>query len=173
LEWDNLKAECDIEDVFDVTKRKLEGGLLLTSVGSDGQYNVMTIGWGLVGRLWREPVFMVAVRPSRHTFKLIEETNEFTVNVPSDGMDETVAYCGEVSGRNHDKIQEQGLTLLDGKSVISPIIESCVAHYECKVIGKSMVVPELLSSEVRRTCYASGDYHALYYGRILSILMDK
>jgi flavin reductase (DIM6/NTAB) family NADH-FMN oxidoreductase RutF len=167
-----LKVECDIEEVFDVTIRKLEGGLLLTSVGSDGQYNVMTIGWGLVGRLWGEPVFMVAVRPSRHTFQLLEETNEFTVNVPSDGMDETVAYCGKVSGRDHDKIQERGLTLLDGKSVVSPMIESCVAHYECKVIGKSMVVPELLSSDVQRRCYRSGDYHTLYFGRILSILMN-
>jgi flavin reductase (DIM6/NTAB) family NADH-FMN oxidoreductase RutF len=173
LEWDTLKVECDIEDVFDVTKQNLEGGLLLTTVGSDGQYNIMTIGWGLVGRLWGEPVFMVAVRPSRHTFKLIEETNEFTVNVPSDGMDEIVAYCGEVSGKNHDKIQEQGLTLLKGKSVVSPIIESCVVHYECKVIGKSMVIPELLSSDVRRTCYRSGDYHTLYFGRIQSILMNK
>jgi flavin reductase (DIM6/NTAB) family NADH-FMN oxidoreductase RutF len=61
----------------------------------------MTIGWGLVGRLWREPVFMVAVRPSRHTFKLIEETDVFTVNVPSDGMDATIDYCGTVSGRDH------------------------------------------------------------------------
>jgi flavin reductase (DIM6/NTAB) family NADH-FMN oxidoreductase RutF len=179
LEWNALKVECDIEDVFDVTIRKLESGLLLTSVGSDGQYNVMTIGWGLVGRLWGEPVFMVAVRPSRHTFKLIEETNEFTVNVPSDGMDETVAYCGKAvaycgkaSGRDHDKIQERGLSLLSGKSVVSPMIESCVAHYECKVIGKSIVVPELLSSDVQRRSYRSGDYHTLYFGRILSILMN-
>jgi flavin reductase (DIM6/NTAB) family NADH-FMN oxidoreductase RutF len=174
LRWNTLKVECGIEDVFDATKRNLEGGgLLLTSVGSDGQNNVMTIGWGLVGRLWSKPVFMVAVRPTRHTFKLLEETNEFTVNVPSDDMDETVAYCGKVSGRDHDKIQERGLTLLSGKNVVSSMIESCVAHYECKVIGKSMVVPELLSSDVLGTSYTSGDYHTLYYGLILSILMNR
>ena len=169
-----MKVECSIEDVFNVTKRNLEsGGLLLTSVGSDGQTNIMTIGWGLVGRLWSKPVFMVAVRPSRHTFKLLEETNEFTVNVPSDGMAETVAYCGKVSGRDHDKIQERGLTLLSGKNVVSPMIENCVVHYECKVIGKSMVTPELLSSDVLGTSYKSRDYHTLYYGIILSIFMDK
>jgi len=84
-----LKVDCNLEDVFEVTKRKLQGsGLLVTSVGLDGQHNVMTIGWGLLGRMWRENVFMIAIRPSRHTLKLIEETNEFTVNVPMDSMDE-------------------------------------------------------------------------------------
>jgi flavin reductase (DIM6/NTAB) family NADH-FMN oxidoreductase RutF len=171
--WNALKVECNLEDVFGVTQRKLDGGLLLTTVGSDGQRNVMTIGWGLVGRLWGEPVFMVAVRPSRHTFKLLEETNEFTVNVPSDDMAETVAYCGKVSGRDHNKIQERGLTLQDGKRVTSPIIEQCVAHYECAVIGKSRLVPDELSSDVQRTCYSSGDYHTLYFGKILSLLTNR
>ena len=107
--WNLLKTDCNLEDVFEVTKRKLQSpGLLVTSVGLDGQPNVMTIGWGLVGRMWRENVFMVAIRPSRHTFKLIEETNEFTVNVPADGMDETVAYCGKVSGREYNKFKERG-----------------------------------------------------------------
>ena len=148
-------------------------GLLLTSVGLDGRHNVMTIGWGLVGTLWREPVFMVAVRPSRHTSKLIEETNEFTVNIPADGMDETVAYCGKVSGREHNKFKERELTIMDWRSVKSPIIEECKAHFECKVIGKSKVIPELLSGDVLKTCYPSGNYNTLYFGRRLSILMDK
>lgn len=168
-----MKVECELGDVFEVTKRKLEKGLLLTVVGLDGRYNVMTIGWGLMGRLWRETVFMVAVRPSRHTFKLIEETNEFTVNVPSDDMDETVAYCGTISGRDHDKIEEKELTLMDGKRVKSPIIEGCIAHFECKVIGRSKLVPELLSSDVQKTFYSSKNYHTLYFGKILLILKDE
>lgn len=168
-----MKVECDLEDVLGVTQRKFDGGLLLTTIGSDGRCNVMTIGWGLVGRLWREPVFMVAVRPSRHTFTLLDETPEFTVNVPSDEMAETVAYCGTVSGRDHDKIRERGLTLLDGKRVASPLIDECIAHYECQVIGTSRVVPDLLSTDVRQACYASGDYHTLYYGKILSILQTR
>jgi len=167
-----LKVECGLDDVFEVTTHKLQQGLLLTTVGSDGGYNVMTIGWGLVGRLWREPVFMVAVRPSRHTFQLVEETNVFTVNVPSDGMDATIDFCGTVSGRDHDKIAERGLTALAGRRVRSPILEGCIAHFECSVIGKSRLNPELLSSNVHKTCYASGDYHTLYFGRILSILKD-
>jgi flavin reductase (DIM6/NTAB) family NADH-FMN oxidoreductase RutF len=169
-----LKIECELKDVFEVTNNKLEnGGLLLTSVGSDKSYNVMTIGWGLLGRLWSEPIFMVAVRPSRYTYTLIEETNEFTVNVPADDMDEILAYCGEMSGRDHDKIKEMELVLRDGVRVKSPMIDNCIIHFECRVIGKSQVLPEFLLSDVKKTYYSSGDYHTLYFGRLLSILTNK
>ena len=103
----------------------------------------------------------------------IEETGEFTVNVPAEGMDETVAYCGQVSGREHDKFKERALTMLDGRSVKSPMIEECIAYFECKVIGKSTLIPDLLSEEVLKTGYPSGNYHTLYFGKILSSLMDQ
>ena len=58
-------------------------GLLLGSVGGDGRVNLMTIGWGLIGIVWFKPIFLVAVRKTRYTHKLMEETGVFTVNVPS------------------------------------------------------------------------------------------
>lgn len=169
-----MKVECNLEDVFEVTKRKLEeGGLLLTTVGRDRRYNVMTIGWGLVGRLWREQVFMVAVRPSRYTFTFIEETDTFTVNVPAEGMEKVTAYCGEVSGRDHDKLTELELAVSEGRRVTAPIIDRCIAHFECEVIGKSKLIPELLSPIVQKRHFSSEDYHTLYFGRLLSILKDR
>lgn len=169
-----MKVECDIKDVFEVTYSKLwREGLLLASVGLDGKYNAMAIGWGLIGRVWRDPIFMVAVRPTRYTHKLIEEINEFTVNVPGDCMEEIVNYCGTVSGRDYDKFKEVGLTAEKGKRVKSPIISECIAYYECKVIGKSKVIPDLLSSEVKRRYYLSENYHTLYFGRILSTIIEK
>jgi hypothetical protein len=77
------------------TLRKLgDPGLLLVGAKKNGKCNVMTIGWGFVGVLWRKPVFVVAVRPSRFTHDFIEDAGEFTVNVPGEGMDKAVAYCG-------------------------------------------------------------------------------
>jgi len=168
-----LKVACELNDVVDATMDQLwGGGLLLTSAGRAGTYNAMTIGWGLVGRLWRSPVFMVAVRPSRHTHRLIEETQEFVVNVPDDRLKDTVEYCGKVSGRDYDKIAEKGLTAEPGSHVRAPLIRECTAHYECRVIGASQVVPELMSGEVQQL-YSAGNYHTLYYGAILSILTDR
>jgi len=169
-----LKVECSIEEVFGLAKARLDDcGLLLTSVGMDGKANVMTIGWGLTGRLWGQTVFMVAVRPSRYTFELIEETGEFTVNVPPEReLDDAVAYCGKVSGRDKDKLGESGFEVEKGETVRSPLVSCCVAHLECRVIGKSRLVPELLSEEVKKS-YASGNFHTLYFGKPLRILVEK
>lgn len=168
-----MKSECQLEDIHQVMHTKLsQEGLLLTSCSKDQRINVMTIGWGLVGRLWREPVYMVAVRPSRFTYEFIETTREFSINIPADGMEGTVAYCGQVSGRDCDKFREQGLTAIPGKHVKSPIIEECIAHIECEVLGTSTVRQEHISSSVQQSCYSAGDYHTLYYGRILTILKE-
>jgi flavin reductase (DIM6/NTAB) family NADH-FMN oxidoreductase RutF len=117
---------------------------------------------------------MVAVRPSRHTYRLLEETGEFTVNVPPEKeMDEAAAYCGRVSGRDHDKFSELGLEVEEGMTVKSPLVSRCVAHLECRVIGRSRLVPGLLAEDVRKGSYASGDFHTLYFGKPLRILIER
>jgi len=147
-------------------------GLLLVS-GRVGRANVMTIGWGLIGPLWGKPFFIVAVRPSRYTYKFIEGVGDFTVNVPRVGMERVVTYCGTVSGRDHDKFGEMNLTIEPSKYVNSPIISECVVHYECKVVYKTRVVPNLLPEEILSTCYPADDYHTLYFGEILATYADK
>jgi len=147
-------------------------GCLLVS-GEIEKANVMTIGWGLIGPLWGRPFFMIAVRPSRYTYKFVEEAEDFTVNVPKRGMEEIVDYCGSVSGREHDKFKEKGLTLAPSKKVNSPIISECVIHYECKVSYKADVIPSGLPEDVLKRCYPRGNYHTLYFGEILATYADK
>ncbi len=167
------KNELSLSDALKCTYEKLDNGLLLASAGSDGRKNIMTIGWGLIGILWREPVFMVAVRDSRYTHELIEETNEFTVNIPRDDMGEAIKVSGNISGRDHDKFKEAGLTVVEAKNVQAPIISGCLIHFECKVIGKTQVIPERLSEEVLLGCYPRDDYHTLYYGKIVSVYGEQ
>jgi flavin reductase (DIM6/NTAB) family NADH-FMN oxidoreductase RutF len=152
------------------TMRKLEDpGLLLVSAKKDGKSNVMTVGWGLVGVFWRMPVFMVAVRPSRFSHEFIEDSGEFTVNVPAEGMDDAVEYCGKVSGREHDKFAKCKLSLMKGKKVRVPVIKECKTHYECRVVHKLEVVPDLVPANVKKTFYSRGDYHTIYFGKILAV----
>jgi len=158
--------------IKETIKRLDHPGLLLVS-GTLKRANVMTIGWGLPGILWGKPFFMVAVRPSRYTFQFIEETGDFTVNVPRRGMGETVNYCGTVSGRDHDKFKEKRLTLLPSRQVSSPIIGECVIHYECRVAYKTKVIKEDLPSSILSACYPSGNYHTLYFGEIVAVHADE
>ncbi|MEM2137395.1 MAG: flavin reductase family protein [Candidatus Methanomethylicia archaeon] len=149
------------------------GGLLLVSMGFNSIPNVMTIGWGLIGRMWREPFFIVAVRKSRYTYKLLEERGEFTVNVPSDGMESVLEYCGTYSGRDRDKFKDLGLTVVPSYNISVPYIAQCPIHYECRVSFKSEVTPGSLEKTIEENVYPSGNYHTLYFGRILGVYADE
>ena len=85
-------------------------GLLLVSRDGRGRPNAMTIGWGSVGIYWARPVFVVPVRKSRYTYGCIEKTDDFTVNVLPRKLADAATFCGTVSGRDHDKFAEAGLT---------------------------------------------------------------
>ncbi len=155
-----------LKETFDVMGKT---GLLLVSVDAQGKPNAMTIGWGTVGIIWGKPIFIVLVRPSRYTYGLIEETDDFTVNVPSADMSDIVAFCGTESGRDYDKFAEKGLVAIPGKKVKSPIIEQCVIHYECKVVHKNDVLKDKLASDIISAFYPGGDFHTVYFGEILSV----
>jgi flavin reductase (DIM6/NTAB) family NADH-FMN oxidoreductase RutF len=147
-------------------------GLLLASTDGLGRFNVMTIGWGLIGTLWRRPFFLVAVRPSRYTHSLIEATGEFTVNVPAKDMEEILKFCGSVSGRDYDKFKEKQLTALPGKTVRAPIILECPINYECQVLYKVSIQREGLHEKIVQAIYPQGSYHTLYFGEILTTWAD-
>jgi len=147
-------------------------GCLLVS-GNMEKANVMTIGWGLIGRLWGKPFFMAAIRPSRYTCEFIEKINDFTVNVPKRGMEETVDYCGSVSGREHDKFKEKRLVLTSGRKVNSPIISDCIIHYECKVSYKTRVIQSRLPKDILTSSYPIKNFHTLYFGEILATYVDE
>jgi len=145
-----------------------EGRVLLVSQGKEGLPNVMAIGWGIIGIIWRKPMFLVSVRPSRHTYKLIEETGEFTVNIVPPQLKEVVQYCGTVSGRDHNKFKEKQLTALPSKKVKTPIIKECALHFECRVVYKNDLIPSELEKSIISALYPKGDFHRIYFGEILA-----
>jgi len=148
-------------------------GLLLVTKTDTSRPNAMTIGWGLTGILWRRPVFMVAVRHSRYTHTFLEQNDEFTVNIPSDGMDKVIDYCGTISGRNKDKFKELGLKMAPGRKTKVPIIVGCKGYFECRVVGKFEVGKDSAKEDVVAAVYASGDFHTLYFGEILAAYSPK
>jgi flavin reductase (DIM6/NTAB) family NADH-FMN oxidoreductase RutF len=145
-----------------------EGRVLLVSSGKEGLPNVMAIGWGLAGIIWRKPIFLVLVRPSRYTYKRIEETGEFTVNVVPPELKEVASYCGTVSGRDHDKFKEKGLTQIPSLKVKTPIIKEGILHFECRVVYKSDLIPSELEKDILSSSYPQGDFHRTYFGEILA-----
>lgn len=144
-------------------------GLFLVTAGADGKPNAMTIGWGMIGVIWSKPIFTVLVRPSRYTYKLLEESDSFTVCVPSRALHEAVNLCGTRSGRDCDKFQECDLTILPSTRVTAPGIAGCPVVYECQIVHTNDVIPANLTGKIQARAYPGGNFHRIYYGEILSV----
>lgn len=142
-------------------------GLLLVSTRRSGESNVMTIGWGTVGNIWGVPVFIVLVRPSRYTYGFIEESHEFTVNVPPPELRDWVAVCGSRSGRDLDKFGSYGVATTPGQHVHAVTIDPCPMVYECRVLHWNDVIPANLASQAEWSFYRGEDYHRVYFGEIV------
>ncbi len=167
------KTDIAYTQLVDKTMKVMTStGLLLVSLDANGRANPMTIGWGAIGSVWGRPMFLVLVRPSRYTYQCIEQTGDFTVNVPPASLKEAVLHCGTVSGRQEDKLAVLGLTATGSRKVDSPIIQQCVIHYECEVVHKNDVIPSQLLPDIQTGSYQSGDYHRVYWGHIVAATAD-
>ncbi|MCD6465216.1 flavin reductase family protein [Candidatus Bathyarchaeota archaeon] len=128
---------------------------LLTCVDEEGRANIITLAW-LMPVSINPPLVAVSIAPRRYSHKLIEESGEFVINVPTMELVEETLYCGSVSGRRVDKFKETGLTPIPAKKVKAPAIKECIAHLECVVRQK---VP-------------AGD-HTLFIGEVVAAHVNK
>jgi flavin reductase (DIM6/NTAB) family NADH-FMN oxidoreductase RutF len=99
-----------------------------------GETGLLTVAWiGMVSGT--PPTIGIAVRATRNTFRLIEASGEFTVNIPRVGMEAAVDFCGIVSGRDTDKFAAAGLTQAPAALVSAPLVAECPFNIECRVVG--------------------------------------
>jgi flavin reductase (DIM6/NTAB) family NADH-FMN oxidoreductase RutF len=163
------KQPIKLFDLWSETINALtRSGLLLNSISADGKPNTMTIGWMTGGVIWSKPILIVLVRPSRHTFSLLEQVGEFTVNVLSPDLAAAAEICGTESGRTKDKFAYTGLTPVPAQKVRVPVIEQALVNYECRVVHRSDMNPASLPQEIMRGAYAGGGYHRIYFGEVLA-----
>ena len=151
-----------------VVKRLGSNGLLLGAYDPADKPNFMTIGWGTLGIVWGIPIWTVLVRPSRYTYECIAHSGCFSVNVPTPAMAEACAICGSRSGRDGDKCGPAGLTVTRGTDVPAPLADQCPIVYECQVVHYNDVDPETLTTDIIAGAYPAGDFHRVYYGKVLA-----
>ena len=94
--------------------------------------NMITIAWiSIVTKT--PPTIGMSLKKTRHSFKLIKETGEFTVNIPQAKDYKEVDYCGIVSGSDTNKFADINFTPVKGAKVTAPIIKECPYNMECRV----------------------------------------
>ncbi len=159
-------------DAFDyaghICKALKPNGVLLTTAAG-GKVNTMTIGWGIIGIEWGRPLFIAYVRESRFTKQMIEQSGEFTVNIPYGDVDKKIlGYCGTKSGRDTNKIEDLGLHLVDSEVVSAPGIKELPLTLECKVIYKEEQDLSRIPEDILERYYPDGDHHHVYYAQIVN-----
>jgi flavin reductase (DIM6/NTAB) family NADH-FMN oxidoreductase RutF len=106
--------------------------VLVSCVGKTCKPNIIALAW-VMPTSNDPPLVAISVSPKRHSHKLIEETQEFIVNIPTLELLQSTYACGSFSGRSFDKFKKAGLTPIPAKKVKAPAIGECIAHLECTV----------------------------------------
>ena len=104
--------------------------VLVTCVDSMGEPNIITLAWA--GTVCSEPPTVgLGIQPSRYSHKLIENSKEFVVNIPTAKILRETDYCGVTSGKDIDKFSETKLTQEKADKVKAPLIRECPVNMEC------------------------------------------
>lgn len=105
---------------------------VLVSCGTPEAPNVFTVAWaGIVNT--HPPRVSISVRPSRHSYGLIQQSGEFVINLPITALAQAVDWCGVKSGRDVNKFEAMNLTALPASQVGCPLVGESPVNLECKV----------------------------------------
>jgi flavin reductase (DIM6/NTAB) family NADH-FMN oxidoreductase RutF len=136
--------------------------VVLLSVAGHGKEkpNIITLAWaGTVCST--PPMLSVAIRPTRHSHRLVNAAREFVVNVPRAEQLEQVDLAGVWSGAEHDKFEELGLTARPASAVNAPLIEECpivAVQYDEDVLDAQGRVQ---TRKLTPIAYVEGEYWSL------------
>lgn len=139
--------------------------VLVSCIDKNGKANIITIAWSMPLSI-DPPMVAISISPKRYSYKLIEETKEFVINIPTMEILENAIICGKVSGREYDKFKKAKLTPIPAKSVKPPIIKECIAHLECKLINllvtgdHGLFIGEVIEAYANEKVFHEGVYDA-------------
>ncbi len=115
-----------------VHERLYPNPVVLVSSSYEEIANIITLAW--VGTVCSNPpLISISIRPSRFSHKLIKQSKEFVINIPSEAQIDICQYCGSKSGEEFDKFKKLNLTKGKSKKINTPSITECPINIECKV----------------------------------------
>ena len=168
-----MKKTVNAFDYAGTICKAYQPGILITAKVGE-KVNPMTIGWGTMGVEWGRPIFVAYVRESRYTRQMLDESGEFTVNIPIGQVDPKIlSVCGTKSGRDLDKIQALGLHLEESEVIGTPGIRELPLTLECKVLYRNKQSTSTIPQQIQDRYYpqnAAGeqDFHYAYYAQIVN-----
>ena len=171
-----IKAEELNENPF----KLIDKDWMLITAEKEGRTNMMTASWGGLGILWGKEVATVYIRKSRFTKGFVDDGQTFSLCVLDEGYRNQIAYCGQISGRDEDKVKATGLT------VEHAAISTKEGDFSVPYFSQSRLVlicKKLYAQEMKAECftecgkdipssmYSDNDWHTIYVAQIEQILV--
>lgn len=129
--------------------------LLVGTFGPDGRPNLLNAAWGGIC-CSNPPCISVSLREATLTYHNILHSKAFSVGIPSRNQVEIADYVGIVSGRDHDKFRETGLTAVKSDKVNAPLAVELPFSLECELFQSHKV-----------------GLHTMFIGQIVGIQADE
>jgi flavin reductase (DIM6/NTAB) family NADH-FMN oxidoreductase RutF len=162
---DDRLREIKPEDLQIYPIRLIDEEWFLLSAGNLELFNTMTASWGGIGVLWNKPVVFCFVRPHRFTYEFMESNSLFTMSFFDEKYRKALDICGNMSGREVNKMKETGLTPFEspGGSIFykeAKLLFDCRKLYYSDIDPKQFLDPKIAKNYPRK------DYHRMYIGEL-------
>ena len=133
-----------------------------------GCFNMMTASWGCTGILWNKPVAIAYIRPQRFTFPIADKAESYTLSFFTPEYKDALHLCGKVSGRDHDKLAETGLTLFEDGDYTA--FKEARLVLGCKKLYADFIRPEaFIDTSVIDAAYPQRDFHKFFIAEITDV----
>ena len=149
--------------------------MLVTAGNEQRGYNTMTASWGHLGSIWGHggglPTAVVYLRPQRYTKEFVDREELFTITVFPEEYRKALGYLGSHSGRDGDKVAAAGL---------APVFEGEYTYFAeakltlvCRKLYRGTIEPEgFMDQSFVDEYYPNRDFHDLYIGQIIKVLVQ-
>ncbi|MBZ0312621.1 flavin reductase family protein [Clostridium butyricum] len=142
---------------------------LLITAEKDGKVNTMTASWGGVGVLWNKKVAYIFIRPQRYTKEFVDFSDRLSVCVLPNSYRKELAYLGNVSGKDEDKISNANLKVQKYEDV--PYFDEARLTLLCrKLYAQDLKEECFIEKDIIDKWYPEKDYHTMYVVEIEKIL---
>jgi flavin reductase (DIM6/NTAB) family NADH-FMN oxidoreductase RutF len=148
-------------------------GQLAVITTVDARGNVNAASFATCVRVVHAPVHIAFTTSLyKDTYKNVQETGQFTVNLPSFDRDvlEKVCVLGLTFDRGVNELEKAGLTSIPGLAVKPPRVVECHRHFECEVVwtkeweekdmkvGRVTIVGNCVAASVDEDCVDERGY---------------
>ena len=150
--------------------------MLVTAGNAERGYNTMTASWGHLGSIWGHggglPTAVVYLRPQRYTKEFVDREEYFTITVFPEQYRKALGYLGSHSGRDGDKVAAAGLHPVFGNNCT--YFEEASLVMVCRKLYRAPLLEEgFLDKSVVESCYPNRDFHDMYIGEIVKVLVKE